>query len=128
MAAPRRARIMIRAARHFGWLLGSRPVNRYLKRRIDDAAPGPTDADRARSYCLLWGEATNDSGGRAEARLRTPDGYTLTALTTLAIAEKVLAGDAPPGFQTPAKAYGPDFILAIDGVTASWNSPQSPSS
>ncbi len=27
------------------------------------------------------------------------------------------SGSAPAGFQTPAKAYGPDFVLAIEGVT-----------
>jgi len=27
-----------------------------------------------------------------------------------------LAGQAPPGFQTPGKAYGPDFILGLPGV------------
>lgn len=117
MAAPRATRVMVRASRYLGWLLGSRPVQRYLKRRIDAAPPGPTDKERARTYCLLWGEATDDAGGRVEARMRTPDGYTLTALTTLSIVEKALAGNAPPGFQTPAKAYGPDFILEIAGVS-----------
>ncbi len=50
--------------------------------------------------------------GRARgklARLHTPHSYTLTALTAL-------AGKAPPGFQTPAKAYGADFLLGSSGV------------
>ncbi len=51
------------------------------------------------------------------SRLRTPEAYTLTALTALAIAERALGGDAPAGFQTPALAYGPDFILEFPGVT-----------
>jgi len=52
------------------------------------------------------------------ARLHGPEGYTFTRLTALAAVEKVLSGDAPPGFQTPAKAYGPDFVLGgfIEGV------------
>jgi hypothetical protein len=29
----------------------------------------------------------------------------------------VLAGAAPPGFQTPSLAFGPGFILEIEGVT-----------
>jgi len=29
----------------------------------------------------------------------------------------VLAGQAPSGFQTPGKAFGPDFVLGIEGVT-----------
>jgi len=33
------------------------------------------------------------------------------------VVKQVLAGNAPPGFQTPAKAYGPDFVLECEGVT-----------
>ena len=31
-------------------------------------------------------------------------------------AERVLAGEAKPGFQTPSTAFGADFILEFDGV------------
>ena len=51
------------------------------------------------------------------SRLATPEGYTFTARAALAVVERVLAGQAPAGFQTPAKAYGPDFVLGIEGVT-----------
>lgn len=33
------------------------------------------------------------------------------------VVERVLAGDAPAGYQTPAKAYGADFALGIEGVS-----------
>jgi short subunit dehydrogenase-like uncharacterized protein len=48
--------------------------------------------------------------------LQGPEGYTLTVLTALAILERVVAGDAPPGFKTPSLVYGPDFVLTIPGV------------
>jgi hypothetical protein len=35
----------------------------------------------------------------------------------LAAVQKVLTGNAPPGFQTPALAYGADFVLECAGVT-----------
>lgn len=117
MAAPAALRAFTVAGRYLGWLLGSGPVQRYLKRKVDTGPAGPTDEQRARDYCLLWGEVTDGQGGRAEARMRTPDGYTLTALTVLAIIQRILAGDAPPGYQTPAKAYGAELILEIEGVT-----------
>jgi short subunit dehydrogenase-like uncharacterized protein len=56
-------------------------------------------------------------GGRAPARQSGPEGYTFTALAALAAAARVLRGEAAPGFQTPAKAFGPDFVLEIPGVT-----------
>jgi short subunit dehydrogenase-like uncharacterized protein len=64
----------------------------------------------------VWGEVEDGAGQRKASRLQGPEGYTLTALTSLAIVERVLAGDAPAGFQTPSRAYGADFILNIEGV------------
>jgi short subunit dehydrogenase-like uncharacterized protein len=40
-----------------------------------------------------------------------------TSLAALAAVQKVLAGKARPGFQTPALAYGSDFVLECEGVT-----------
>jgi short subunit dehydrogenase-like uncharacterized protein len=49
--------------------------------------------------------------------MQTPEGYSLTALTSLAIVERALQGQAPAGFQTPSSAYGPDFVLGVPGVS-----------
>jgi short subunit dehydrogenase-like uncharacterized protein len=51
------------------------------------------------------------------SRLHGPEGYTLTTSASLAVVARVLAGEAPPGFQTPALAYGPDLVLALPGVS-----------
>jgi hypothetical protein len=32
------------------------------------------------------------------------------------VVRRVLAGAAPPGFQTPSSAYGADFVLELEGV------------
>jgi short subunit dehydrogenase-like uncharacterized protein len=57
------------------------------------------------------------AGGRAASRLQTPEGYTFTARAAVAVVERVLGGQAQPGFETPARAYGEDFVLDIPGVT-----------
>ena len=49
--------------------------------------------------------------------MQGPEGYTLTALTALKIAGKILDGNFCAGFQTPAKCYGADLILEIEGTT-----------
>ena len=46
-----------------------------------------------------------------------PESYALTVQTALRAVEKVRAGGARPGFQTPSLAFGKDFILEIEGVT-----------
>jgi hypothetical protein len=49
-------------------------------------------------------------------RLTTPEGYTLTARTSLDATMRVAAGEFKPGFQTPSMAFGPDYILGFEGV------------
>lgn len=113
---PGAMRAMARVSGYFGWLLGSSWVQAFLKRRIQAGPPGPTAEQRQRGKSYLWGEASDDTGRRVVSRLRGPEGYELTVLTSLAIVERVLAGESKPGFQTPSKVYGADFILGIPGV------------
>lgn len=117
MAAPAGLRIFSQASRYVGGILGAGPVQSLLRSAIP--AGGPSDAERARGYCQLWAEATTPSGTRATASLRTPEGYTLTAMTAVGIAQKVLAGEVTAGFQTPSMAYGKDLILEFEGCVRS---------
>jgi len=92
-------------------------VQNFLKRQIDRGPEGPTDDQRKKGYAVLIGVARNGAGQTVRSRLRTPEGYTLTADTGLAIAKRVLDGDFKAGFQTPSLAYGADFVTHFDGVT-----------
>lgn len=105
---------MLKMSRHLGWLLATKPFQSYLQKQIP--AGGPSDEERAKGRTLMWGEATDDEGNRAESRQQGPEGYTLTAIAALNIIEKILAAYFTPGYQTPAKAYGADLVLEIDGV------------
>lgn len=113
---PHRQVRMMRATRRLGWLMGSAPVQAMMKRAIRKGPPGPTPEQRAKGVSLLWGRVEDADGRRAVSRLRTPEGYTLTARTSVEAVRRVLAGEAPAGFQTPSRAYGPDWILQFDGV------------
>lgn len=80
--------------------------------------PGPTADECARSSTHVWGEVEDDQGRRAVSRLHGPEaGVVWTGRAALAVVRKVLAGNAPTGFQTPALAYGADFVLECEGVT-----------
>jgi short subunit dehydrogenase-like uncharacterized protein len=116
VAAPWQRRLAARLSRYFGWALGSAPVQAFLKKRIRSGRTGPSVEEREHGSSFLWGEASNEAGKRAASRLRGPEGYTFTVLTALAVVQRVLTGEAPPGFQTPAKVYGPDFVLGVAGV------------
>ena len=116
-AAPAVSRAMLRASRFFRPVLRAPAVKSYLKRRIRRGAPGPSAEERARGRTVIWGEVTDGAGGRAVSRLSGPEGYELTVRAALAVVDQVLRGGAPPGFQTPSRAYGADFVLGIPGVT-----------
>ena len=113
--APASAIKAMKLSRYLGGLMATGPVQKYLQSKIKPG--GPSDAERAKGKTLLWGEATDDAGNRVEARMQCPEGYTVTARAALNITEKILAGNFTPGFQTPAKAYGADLILELDGVS-----------
>lgn len=108
---------MMRLSRRLGWFFQLGPVQSFLKNQIRKRPPGPTDEERKRGASLLWGEVENSKGERRTSRLRGPEGYTLTAMTSLLVVRRVLEGNAPAGFQTPAKVYGPDLVLEAEGVT-----------
>ena len=116
VAAPLGRRIGAKLLPYVGWLIGSAPVQRWLKNRIRSGPPGPSAEERATGKTHLWGEAKNDAGQLVVSRMTGPEGYSFTALTAIAVAQRVLAGEAPPGFQTPSKAYGADFVLSVPGV------------
>jgi short subunit dehydrogenase-like uncharacterized protein len=65
---------------------------------------------------VLVGQVRNDQGQTARSRMRTPEGYSLTAATAFDAACRVVAGEISPGFQTPSRAFGADFILNFNGV------------
>jgi short subunit dehydrogenase-like uncharacterized protein len=87
-----------------------------LKQALRLKRSGPTEEQRRNGLSLFVGEVTDEKGMSVSSRLKTPEGYSLTALTTVEIMKRVLSGDLKPGFQTPSLAYGADFILGFKGV------------
>jgi short subunit dehydrogenase-like uncharacterized protein len=90
-------------------------VRRLVMRGVK---PGPTPGERLRTVTHVWGEVEDGDGRKVVSRLHGPEaGVLWTTRAALAAVRKVLAGSAPAGYQTPALAYGADFILACEGVT-----------
>ncbi len=115
-AASAGLRALAAAERYAPALLGSAWVRRFLSGQVQAHGRGPSAEERRRGRGFVWGEVEDDAGGRATSRLTMPDGYTFTLHAALAAVERVLAGQCPAGFQTPAKAFGPDFVLGLEGV------------
>lgn len=101
---------------NFKWFIGNKWVKNFLQTRLDNSPAGPSVTERQKGKAYLWGEVSDMRGNVATARITTPEGYTLTAMAALHITKKALQGNAPIGFQTPAKAYGADLIMELSGV------------
>lgn len=105
---------LIKSTRYFNWVLRKRWVKGILLKRIDRMT-GPDDENRNRAKSYLTGKAWNEKES-VSSQMETPNGYVLTALTSVAIAKKILQGNFKTGFQTPSLAYGADLILEFEGV------------
>jgi short subunit dehydrogenase-like uncharacterized protein len=109
-------RRMLEATRVLKKPLGWPPVQRVLKSWIRARVAGPDAEQRRHAASFVHGEAWDDAGVRVESRMRTPEGYALTAMTSVEVIRRVLAGAVKAGFQTPSLAYGADWVLELDGV------------
>jgi short subunit dehydrogenase-like uncharacterized protein len=105
----------LRLSRYLAPILRTKWMRARLVDAIRRRPPGPSAEARAQSCAYLFGEVRDDAGKSAVSRLRTLDGYTLTAKTAVRAAQAAIGGKAMPGFQTPSQVFGADFILAIPG-------------
>lgn len=100
----------------FNWILRTSAIRNFIKKKIDERPAGPDKDSRSKSSVLVWGQVANAAGKTVIARLSGPDGYTMTAHSSLIIARNVLNENYSPGFQTPAKVYGEDVVMEVPGV------------
>ncbi|MEO0899406.1 MAG: saccharopine dehydrogenase NADP-binding domain-containing protein [Bacteroidota bacterium] len=107
---------MVKFQGAFSWLLRSSLVKNYMKKQIEARPAGPNPEKRAKASSHIWGKVWNEKGEEKQARMVTPEGYTLTAITSLMITKKVLEGNWKAGHLTPAGMYGADLIMEVDGV------------
>lgn len=115
-AATPAMRAVVTAWRYAGPLVGAAPTQAVLHAAADLYWRGPTREEQAEAGTVIVAEAVDGRGGFASARLHTPEPYAVTVVTATMIAERVLAGDFEPGFQTPARVYGSELVLAVPGV------------
>jgi short subunit dehydrogenase-like uncharacterized protein len=101
---------------YIGFLLRWRPVKNFIINRIKQRPAGPNEEERETASSVVWGEVRNSFGAHAKAQLNLPEGYTLTAMTAVKIAQSILEKEPPHGSYSPASVFGADFILQFDKV------------
>jgi short subunit dehydrogenase-like uncharacterized protein len=110
-------RAMVGTERFLGPLMATPPWQATMQGLTRWLPGGPSPDERRAHGAVVVAEAAHRSGHMVRARLKTPEAYTLSARTAAEVARAVAAGDYEPGFQTPARLYGANYILGFEGVT-----------
>ena len=117
MGVPPASATRLRRIRWLGPLLGTAPVQAWLKSQVAKRVRGPTEKGRAASDTRVWGEVRDASGNELKAQLSTPNGYELTVTASLGIVQRLLEGARPAGgYYTPSQLMGADYVLELQGV------------
>lgn len=108
---------VVRLAARAAPLLRMSAVQNWLKAWAGKNVKGPDARKREANKSWVWGEAAAANGERKVIRIVTLEGYMLTVLAALAIADHVLTHACPAGFLTPAALMGAGFILTLPGTS-----------
>ena len=115
MAAPSHVETLMRISNYTAPLLQFEPVKAGLKTLARTFVDGPSERVREREQVFVWGEAENEAGDVVTSRLVTPETYRLTVDAATTAAARV-DESAPTGYQTPASAFDPAFVLSLEAV------------
>jgi short subunit dehydrogenase-like uncharacterized protein len=104
------------------WGLALSPVRRRLE-AIIETRRARTRASQAGGHrtSYVWARAMNKTGQDVEAWLSLGEGYQFTAASSVQAVEQVLRSQLS-GALTPARAFGANFVLTIEGVQR-WATP-----
>ena len=91
------------------------PAQKLGARALTGGSAGPTAQEREGQNAAVWAEVTNGRE-RLTGRILTPHPYSFTAMGMVESARRVATRQVEPGFQTPATAFGADYILDFDGT------------
>lgn len=115
-ASPPRRIAALRRAHLLRGVLGLPVVQRFLKARAAARVHGPDERQRDERPTFVWGEARNAAGRVVTARIRVPNGYSVTATGALAVVEHVLTHRPAPGVSTPSRLCGWELVTRLPGV------------
>jgi saccharopine dehydrogenase (NAD+, L-lysine-forming) len=113
MEAPFAAQVADRAAGLAGDILSDEALRAALAPFAAVWPDHPSVEAQSRASNAIVVEAVDSWRRVTRFGLKTLDGYSVTNATAPAIVARVLAGEHPPGFQTPGGAYGPELIAGL---------------
>lgn len=112
----RRALAQVKRMKPLLPLLRFKPIQKLAQRWANRTA-GPSAETRATARVELWGRVRNAKGDEVTLTMSVAEGYQFTMLSALAAVERVLPSELK-GALTPSMAFGPNFVLLIEGTQA----------
>jgi len=94
---------------------GIKPLKATLQKIAGWLNRGPDENLRNTGRSYIYGMVRNDKGEKMEAWLETIEVYRFTAIAGVLCVEGVFE-NKPIGALTPSLAFGPDFVLRVEGT------------
>ncbi len=117
MSAPPSTIKTMQISRYFPFILKSSLLKSFLQKRISRKVIGPTAAKRKSGSFLIMAEAINSKKETLTYYSTGPEGYSFTAEAAIKATIRILEDNSiNPGFNTPYKAFGWEFLKSVDGV------------
>ncbi len=115
MSVPPKLAKNMKAANKLRWFFALKPVQSFMKKQAGKNAVGLDAAAREKYPMYVWGEATNAQGQSKTARVKTPNGYTVTFHGALAVLDFLENNSVEGGSYTPARLCGSDLVERLAG-------------
>lgn len=92
------------------------PATETPNLNAENIPDGPTAEERAAGRNAIAAEITGKDGKVVKAYIDAPSGYTLTPLSVVAVANRILNDDFKVGYQSPGSAYGEGILDDIPDI------------
>jgi len=115
-AIPKTTFNLLKAQQLINPILQNKWVQGMIKDYVDENITGPTPEQNKNGVSLVYGKVNDKANNEIEARLKGPETYAFTAKLAVLLSRKVLETKDKYGYFTPAKLFGPDLVLEVEGV------------
>lgn len=107
---------ILKRVNYIRWLLGLSFIQSFLKKKAAEQK-GPSIEQFKNQLTHVWGEVKNAQGKCKTVRITTANGYALTVVSSLEIAEHLLKNKVKGGYTTPSQLMGSEFITRLPGYS-----------
>ena len=111
---PKLIMMQMKFIEYFRPILSKPPIMKFMQKTLKG---GSTNEERKNTVMWVYGELSDPQGNKAICRMKGPEGGLLwTSISAVYALLNIEAGNYKVGYQTPASAFGSDFVSKMEGV------------